>query len=87
MTIEQLKSLAEAKPFRSFVLETTGGNYIRIDQENDVLFCDALGPPDRRSVVIIAADKQVHFVTRDELNAFAVTFIKSGKWHPFVNGE
>jgi hypothetical protein len=68
MTLEQLKSLADAKPFRPFVLETTGGNYIVIDQENHVLF----PPPDRDLIIVFAADKLVHHVTLETINSFAV---------------
>jgi hypothetical protein len=69
MNLKQLKSLAEAKPFHPFVIETTGGNYIAVDQEDHILF----PPPDRNLIVIFAADKLAHFVTVDEINSFAVT--------------
>jgi hypothetical protein len=67
MTIEQLKLLAEADPFRPFVLETTGGNYIRVDKAHHVLF----PPPDFDQINIFGADRLVHIITIETINSYA----------------
>jgi hypothetical protein len=67
MTSEQLKLLADAEPFRAFVLETTGGNYILIDKPNHVLF----PPPDFELIHVFAADGLVHAITLETINSYA----------------
>jgi hypothetical protein len=68
MKLEQLKLMANQKPFRPFILETTGGNYIEVDKEGHVLF----PPPDHELIVIFAADQLAHHVTLETINSFAV---------------
>jgi hypothetical protein len=68
MSIEQLKSLANAKPFRVFTLETTAGSRITIDQVGHVQF----PPADFKVIILFAADKLMHFITIDDINTYAV---------------
>ena len=68
MTTEQLKSISGAQPFRPFLLETTGGNYIAVDQVDHVLF----PPPDRDLIIVFGADGLVHHVTLEQLNTWVV---------------
>jgi hypothetical protein len=67
MTTEQLKLLADAEPFRSFVLETTGGNYIAVDRPHHVLF----SPAGFELIFVFAADRLVHHLTINEINSYA----------------
>jgi hypothetical protein len=67
MTTEQLRALADADPFRTFVLETTGGNYIVVDKPNHVLF----PPPDFDLIHVFAADRLVHAITLETINSYA----------------
>ena len=67
MTVEQLKLLADADPFRPFVLETTGGNYISIDKPHHIMF----PPPDFDLIMVFAADRLVHHITLEAINSYA----------------
>jgi hypothetical protein len=67
MTTDQLKLLADAEPFRRFVLETTGGNYISVDAQHHVLF----SPPGFDLIFVFAADRLVHHLTINQINSYA----------------
>jgi len=67
MTAEQLRSLADADPFRVFILETTGGNHIVVDKPHHVLF----PPPDFDLIHVFAADSLVHAITLETINSYA----------------
>jgi hypothetical protein len=67
MTIEQLKLLTEADPFRPFVLEMTGGYCIRVNKSHHVLF----PPPDFDQINIFGADRLVYIITIETINSYA----------------
>jgi hypothetical protein len=70
MTLKQLQLLAnvDEKSFRSFTLETTGGNYITVNKPNHVAF----PPPDFDLITVFAADGLVHYITLETINSWAV---------------
>jgi hypothetical protein len=67
MTAEELRSLADADPFRAFVLETTLGNYIVVDKPHHVLF----PPPDFDLIHVFAANRLVHAITLETIKSYA----------------
>jgi hypothetical protein len=48
MKLADISERAEQRPFRSFVIETTGGGLIEIEKESDILL-----PPRRPDLVIV----------------------------------
>jgi len=62
MKVEQLKALLSDKPFRLFVLETIGGNYITVEASDRVLFPPA-SLPELDLIFVVTSDRLVHHFT------------------------
>jgi hypothetical protein len=60
---EQLKKFIKAKPFRQFMLETSGGNYIEIASPDHI----ALPPPGFDLINVYGTDGLVHYIVKDTI--------------------
>ena len=70
MTIEQIKLIQQATPFRPFSLETKGGKEFNI-QNADMLF---FGPAEAKSdtVIVYGMDGLVHLVNEDSIASLTI---------------
>jgi hypothetical protein len=51
MNLADIQERAEQKPFRPFAVETTGGSWIDVEKESDILL------PERRPDLVIVFDR------------------------------
>ena len=68
ITTNQIREWIEAKPFRQFVLETSGGNYIQVQSPAHI----HLPPPGFDLINVYGTDGLVHYIVEGTILNAAV---------------
>jgi hypothetical protein len=64
----QIEAFIAAKPFRTFAVETLGGNFFAVQSPAHI----AMPPPGFDTLIIFGQDGLVHYVTQDSILSAAV---------------